>query len=88
MHADAVGLGMGRSRGAHGVVLREDDLIPEVYANYQRYDFVEHIESRLIVVSTESTSSTGPGVACTDTLRHVVPDDWPRWLAWSSGSRK
>ncbi len=56
------------------VLSYKDDLIPEVYANYQRYDFVEHIESRLIVVSTESTSSTGPAVACTDTLRHVVPD--------------
>ena len=56
------------------VLSYKDDLIPEVYANYQRSDFVEHIESRLIVVSTESTSSTGPAVACTDTLRHVVPD--------------
>ena len=56
------------------VLSYKDDLIPEVHTEYQRYGFVEHIESRLIVVSTESTSASGPAVACTDILRHVVPD--------------
>ena len=52
----------------------EDEFTPEVYERLKRSDFVEHIGSRFIVVSTEITSSPGSAVACTDNLAHVVPD--------------
>ena len=52
----------------------EDEFTPEVYERLKRSDFVEHIGSRFIVVSTEIASGTGSQVACSDTLRRVVPD--------------